>query len=258
MSKHGSPDRSIEGCRDGYASEDTQMSLDTRADTGALGALGRAAITQARRPQGAALIAVLLLTLVLSAIGLMAMQNTFHSMNLAGNFRLRRQAMEASNAATVFVATRVGDRPNKYLGDLNASTATAYGQSTRRNDIRSGGATLFDKAAFGGISGGGGLFEDPAIPESKSFESDDSVGTSDFSVIIRDRVQGPPSPGMPEGCTAKKLFVASRATYDNTIENTAGTQDESNWDNPVRAGSGMVGMLGWVQGYDPGCYGASQ
>ncbi len=73
------------------------------------------------RPKGAALIAVLLLSMVLSAVGIVAMQNTFSSLQLSGNYRMRTQAEETADSAMSFYSMRCGNQPVNCLGRLKAS-----------------------------------------------------------------------------------------------------------------------------------------
>ena len=106
------------------------------------------------RPQGAALIAVMLLTMVLSAVGVMAMNNTFNSLRLSGNYRLRSQAMTTSDASLTLLAERAGSRPVNYLSRLRTAQRLDVNQTVateQRQMIDRGGVATFDRASFDGV-----------------------------------------------------------------------------------------------------------
>ena len=192
-----------------------------------------------KKRQGAALVAVLLLTMVLSGLGLIAVQNTFNSMQLAGNHRLRRQAMETANAGLLYVGSDVSIKPQDYYGRMQKSPELEPNNFkftktfVQTNLLQSSGNST-------------GLFEDPTDPTITSFENDESLGTVDFDVIIRDSSAGPPPPGSdPDKFCMKQIFVASRSRYD-ALERNAGLETAKNWDRPARAASAMVGMGAWM------------
>ena len=193
-----------------------------------------------KKRQGAALVAVLLLTMVLSGIGLLAVQNTFNSMQLAGNHRLRRQALETANAGLLYVSAEVSANPGSYYKRMAKEPALDPDNFEFTKDYVQ--TNLLTTR----------LFEDPNDPSVKSFEGDESLGTIDFDVLIRDSTDGPPPPGSQQNssygeaafCT-KQVFLASRSRYD-ALERNAGLQTEGNWDRPARAASSMVGMGAWM------------
>lgn len=193
--------------------------------------------------RGAALVAVLLLTMVLSGIGMMAMQNTFDSMLLSGNFRLRKQAQETADAALTLVSVRAGDRPINYLSRMKADV-----ELNRRAgaDIRlqeRGGTAVLTSADFG-AGAETGLFSD-GDPAHASHESDQAMGNVQFRVILRDPSEGPPPTGNDGSFCTKKIFFGSSATHDALVQD-AGQQSKSNWDRPARAANAMVGLEAWV------------
>ncbi|MEC9442086.1 MAG: pilus assembly PilX N-terminal domain-containing protein [Myxococcota bacterium] len=198
-----------------------------------------------KKRQGAALVAVLLLTMVLSGIGLLAVQNTFNSMQLAGNHRLRRQALETANAGLLYVSAEVSANPGSYYKRMAKEPALDPDNFEFTKDyVQTNLLTTTGNST--------GLFEDPNDPSVKSFEGDESLGTIDFDVLIRDSTDGPPPPGSQQNssygeaafCT-KQVFLASRSRYD-ALERNAGLQTEGNWDRPARAASSMVGMGAWM------------
>ena len=222
-----------------------------------------------RHERGAALIAVLLLTMVLSAIGLVAMHSTINSMHLSSNFRLRRQAQETSSASANAVAIRAGDDPGAYFSrhkaqcEQNRRAGAGFGALSNQQlqegacglvideeDFRAGlagadagwgggGATI----GLGGNSGTTGLFNITGVSSS---EDNPSSGQSGFQVVMRDVVEGPPPAGSGAGtfCT-KKVYFGSRSTIQR-FEQNAGQHAASNWDRPAQAGSAVVGLEAWL------------
>lgn len=197
--------------------------------------LKRALTRTLQKRQGAALIAVLLLTMVLSGIGVVAVQNTFNSMELAGNYRLRRQAQETASGSLVLVGTRVGDASDIFYRRLAANpderAFVFTGPSIQSEFLNTSGNET-------------GLFRDPTDPSTVSFEADQALGTIDFSVVMRDPVDAPPPPGSDEfnGLCSKYVYMASRSSYDALERTGANVQRESNWNRPARAAAGVVGM----------------
>jgi len=197
-----------------------------------------------RQQTGAALVAVLLLTMVLSAIGVLAINNTFRSMQLAGNYRLRTQAQDTSEAALTFLSVRAGDKQSTYMGILDASCENeAREGADRQRLIERGCAQVWSNADFQsqssnltGTSGETGLFSDGA---ELSHESDPSQGTVDFDVIIRDPGQGPPPVGSDNSFCTRKIFMASRSSYGDTNAVT-------DWDSPGSSANSMVGLEAWI------------
>lgn len=197
-----------------------------------------------RQQTGAALVAVLLLTMVLSAIGVLAINNTFHSMQLAGNYRLRTQAQDTSEAALTFLSVRAGDKQSTYMGILDASCENeAREGADRARLLERGCAQVWSNADFQSqsdnltsLSGETGLFSESG---NLSHESDPSQGIVDFDVIIRDPGQGPPPVGSDNSFCTRKIFMASRSSY-------GGPSVNADWDSPGRSASSMIGLEAWI------------
>lgn len=202
-------------------------------------------------PRGAALVAVLLLTMVLSAIGVIAVQNTFNSLRLSGNYRLRRQAQETADAALSFESVFAGEYPSDRLGRLETDLNLKMGAAPvpdRVKLIERGGSLVMkqsDYASLGLLSTGGeesGLFNNAS---NASHDSDDGNGKVSFDVVIRDPAEGPPVEGSDGAFCKRRVYIGSRATYDD-LERTGTTQNTDNWKRPARAATGLLGMEAWI------------
>ena len=208
--------------------------------------------------RGAALVAVLLLTMVLSTLGLIAMRNTVHSMQMSGSYRIRQQADLTSDSALTFVSARAGDKPAAYLGRMRA-TAEAAGQSEAAYER--GAFDIFGSEAYKGTdrtqgqifdtsNPETGLFLDPAINGLSSHESDGAFGTVSYRVVMRDMVEGPPPVGSSSNkFCSKKIFFASEARYEARQLQVAGEGQNENfasWQRPSRSGQSLTGLEGWV------------
>ena len=202
--------------------------------------------------RGAALVAVLLLTMILSALGALAMQNTFYSMQLSGNYRMRRQAAETADAALTFFSVRTGDKPINYLSRMSVEQRMEEAQGVAlSNQLNDRGAMARFKASdfqTGGITspltGETGFFSGTDLT-TRSHESDASLGAVSFEVVIRDPSNGPPPPGSDNAFCSKKVYIGSRATYD-ALERVGAEVSDRNWTKPARAASSMVGLEAWV------------
>lgn len=211
---------------------------------------GRAPLQVLRQQTGAALIAVMLLTMVLSAVGLVAMQNTFDSLRLTGTYRMSRQAFETANTVLDFSSVREGDRANALVNALSTSNrldTNAAAATDRSRVIESGGslnrgrdaylaASILNDAGTGesGLFQGGGEF---------SNDSDQAMGNVDFDIIIRDPVNGPPPRGSEGSLFCSKLmFIGTRAVYNNLQLDSSGEQTTKNWERPPRNAAAMLGQ----------------
>lgn len=158
--------------------------------------------------RGAALLIALLLTLVLTAIGIVAIESTVRSMRGASNYRLRRQATMASQSAITYVSNRVGQKASVYWGEMNrqeyVSTLNGNGGYIKLNPQTYQNPDAFDQIQTGET----GLFSSNGAP--RSHES--QYRLSDYRVIIRDPIDGPPAVGNSKFCFKKVLF-ASQVTY---------------------------------------------
>ena len=211
------------------------------------------ALRALRRQTGAALIAVMLLTMVLSAVGLVAMQNTFDSLRLTGTYRMSRQAFETANTVLEFSSVREGDRAlalsNRLSASNNLDAASAATPSERAQVIESGGSVSKGMTAYIGEAilndsgtGESGLFNDNGGAQ-RSNDSDQAMGNVDFEIIIRDPINGPPPRGSQSSLFCSKLlFIGSRAVYNNLQLDSGGKQSAKNWERPPRNAAAMLGQ----------------
>lgn len=205
-----------------------------------------------RQETGAALIAVMLLTMVLSAVGLVAMQNTFDSLRLTGTYRMSKQAFETANTVLEFSSVREGDRAlalNNRLSTANNLDTAAAAATDRAQVIESGGSVakgrsgyLADAILNDSGTGESGLFNGSSTSQ-LSNDSDQSMGNVDFDIIIRDPINGPPPRGSQGSLFCSKLmYIGARAIYNNMQLDGGGSEAVKNWDRPPRNASAMLGQ----------------
>lgn len=167
------------------------------------------AARQLQRPKGAALLIALMLTLVLTAIGMVAVQTTISGMRNASNYRLRRQAQMASTSALTFVSNRVGNKAAAYWrqvategSKVDANQASGFMVITP-NMYQT--PESFDNVPVGET----GLFSSDGAPRSHEAQ----LQIADYQVIIRDPIEGPPAEGNDNNFCYKKVFFASQTSY---------------------------------------------
>lgn len=163
--------------------------------------------------QGAALLMVLLLTLVLTAVGIVAIESTVRSMQGAGNYRLRRQANIAAQSAVGYVSNRVGQKASVYWQEI--SHRADRDSQGNPNRYESGGFMTIDPKTYQNpdafdqiLPGETGLFSSHGAPHSHEVQ----YALADYRVVIRDPIDGPPAVGNSQFCFKKVLF-ASQVTY---------------------------------------------
>lgn len=213
-------------------------------------AMIRTKLTQCKRlvePRGAALIAVMLLTMILSAVGLVAMQNTFNSLRLTGAYRMHKQAVETSDSVRDFATVRAGSNVEYYIDCLKTDRNL---RGNAAGDIEDGGScvrTREDYITGGSLNSGtstseSGLFNGTTATQ-LSADSNPGMGEVDFALILRDPLQGPPPLGSDGRlfCT-KSVYLGARATYSNLEVDAGGAQAAKNWERPPRAAAGLVGQ----------------
>lgn len=190
--------------------------------------------------RGAALVAALMFVLVLTGLGLVAMQSTVRSLQVAGNFRMRKQAQAASDGGVMYVSTRAGARAAAYWQRIErAGTGPDAALSARTDAVTLGGYAKLLPSDFNLNTNSGnatGLFTSTA---GVSHES--AVNGASFEAIVRDPVEGPPAPGYSGKFCFKKVFFASRVTYGT---NELLNNDE--WDRPVASAMGQTGVEGLI------------
>lgn len=190
--------------------------------------------------RGAALVAALMFVLVLTGLGLVAMQSTVRSLQVAGNFRLRKQAQSASDGGVMYVSTRAGARAAAYWQRIEkAGLPNGAALASRTDAATLGGYALLKPKDFNlntNSDTATGLFSSAA---GVSHES--AVNGASFEAIVRDPVEGPQAPGYSGKFCFKKVFFASRVVYGT---NELVNNDE--WDRPVASAMGQTGVEGLI------------
>lgn len=215
--------------------------------------------------RGAALIAALMLSMVLSAVGVMALQSTMRSLNMSGNYRLRMQAQTASDSAVQFVSQRVGNKASVYwrfmaekqrkdalntgaLGDARASIARGAYMVVDPNSFNTGANPTLSAPS---VSGETGLFS-TTDDVSKSHESGRTAQNAYFQVVLRDPIEGPSAPGSDGRFCFKKVTFFSQYVYGEFIRtnNSEGfesiTSDSRDWARPAMSALGRNGLEGMI------------
>ncbi len=189
--------------------------------------------------KGSALLLVLMISLVLSAFGLVAMRDIALGVHQSASFRVRTQASAVSDAAASAFSMRAGNQANAYVYAVKATSKRdgGFGGTDPLKYNYTGPASEFqgELASHGGFivfrnddlsssqglipnqfTGGGsqksesGLFRAPATTtEPSSFEVQNET---EFLVVLRDLKDGIPAPGFSEGYCFKKATVASKAS----------------------------------------------
>jgi hypothetical protein len=224
-----------------------------------------------RQPRGAALMAALLLSLVLSGVGIVVMQNTMLSMRMSGNYKMRKQASAAAEAAVLVTSNMVGNQASSFWRGMSTDQQNmltgnstqggmgtgAPGLDARVTSLERGGAmiltsnpnlqaqnpniavpvfTMMQQAAAGET----GLFQNQtgAI---RSHEQLTAGANNSFNVILRDPVEGPPASGFSQGFCFKKVYFASQALYG------AQPEDANSWQiAPLATASGRNAVEGFI------------
>jgi hypothetical protein len=171
-----------------------------------------------QQARGSALILTMLILLVLSAIGMVALADVGRSVKQSGVYRVRAQAQNFSEAAAEYVVRDSGERADAYWnmmerGQMNSLDGMAIGNrlaTSRRGafvrlDRDRDGTGHFNDLRADTDWGETGLLTNGT---KSSFEARE--GASEFSVIIRDPLDGPPAPGYSDRYCFKKVTIASR------------------------------------------------
>lgn len=213
-----------------------------------------------RHQTGSALILVLLISLVLSAFGIVALRDIAIGTHQSAAFRVRTQAGQLSNAASTAFAMRAGNKAEEYLDlvkkssyrtESGASMDGMYGVDTNAGggllDQRKAYAThggfivftpeLFNTASAGdffpGRDAGGavqsnetGLFR-PNISGIRSFEARDPT---EWEVVMRNVSEGFPAPGYSDRFCFRRATIAANAKVGEHLDN---------WNEPTNVGLGI-------------------
>lgn len=163
---------------------------------------------QANHSQGAALLVALLLLLAMTAIGIVAIESTVQGMRNAGNYRVRRQAQMSSGGALGYVSNRIGNKAQVYWKNMEAQEREKRGLVGQNV----GGYMVVEPGTYdefkNNVPGETGLF----LSEGGRASHESAYAFSDFRVIVRDPIEGPPSVADNVFCYKKVLF-ASSVTY---------------------------------------------
>lgn len=179
--------------------------------------------------RGSALIIVILVTLMLSALAIVAMRDVARTAQQSSVFHTRNQAQNTSSAAVDLYSIRAGDKAS---GIVTAIKSRALGESGGSSGIYGGSASAADRLATA-TAGGYLLLQDDELdaflPESQALTSrsteqtglftDSALGkrsfederSARFEVIVRDLVDGIPAPGYSDRYTFKKAFIATES-----------------------------------------------
>lgn len=185
-------------------------------------------LTQSRRwmgrRRGSALILTMLIMLVLGALGMMALRDVSRSVQQSGAYRVRTQADGFSEAAVEFTSTQGGNDAKTFWAEMNSDHATRSEAmldddnmelNNRKSLTRRGAYKVLTQRA-GGVDSARDDFEHiSSSSEETGLLGDGSFETAEpnteFSVILRDPLDGPPMPGYDDNHCFKKITIASRA-----------------------------------------------
>lgn len=168
--------------------------------------------------QGSALILTMLVLLVLTGLGMLAMRNTRASLQQSGAYRVRTQATGLAEAATGYTAYLAGKDASGFWAMMQSPQVTTLSQladaTSRQAEARRGAYLHLKQKAgttdniFPNVAASAeetGLLTDGSAP---SFEKRESA--SRFEVVLRDPMDGPPAAGYGENYCFKKVTVVSR------------------------------------------------
>ncbi|MFW5966801.1 MAG: hypothetical protein ACOCV2_04740 [Persicimonas sp.] len=176
-------------------------------------------------PTGSALILALLIMLVLSAIGMLALHDVAASNKQSGVYRMRTQAQNMADGAAEFVGQESGANADEYWALMqkqhegqieNLSDQDNMEMDSRMQETVRGSYVRLNQRADDGYQG---HFADYFLPSedetgllggsgSRSFESREDY--SEFGLVLRDPIEGPSVPGYDEKFCFKKVTLATR------------------------------------------------
>lgn len=189
----------------------------------------------ARRPRGSALVLTMLVLLVLTALGMTAMHSVGRSLNQSGAYRVRTQAEGLTNAALVYTSYDVGKKAKDYwrrmtddqahgLKDLGSAERLAKAQRgyylvlTQDPTVTQRPFAALNASGETGLLAAGGAGGTAIKSFERKFESSGGVAGTQFSVVIRDPIEGPTAPSYgQEGMCFKKVTIASRSLVGNPL-----------------------------------------
>lgn len=190
--------------------------------------------------RGSALVVVILVTLLLSALSIVAMRNVARSAQQASVFHTRNQSQNSSSAAVNLYAARAGDNAAQIVKGIKEK---GFGQAGGTSNVFSGTANEADRLATATAGGYLKRSDDDLVgllPESTSLTSTSREQTGlftnsalnnrsfedgrsgRFEVIVRDLVDGIPAVGFGEQFCFKKAFIASESRVGISTDDFGG------------------------------------
>lgn len=171
---------------------------------------------------GSALILVMLILLVLTAVGMVALRDVARTVQQSGVYRVRAQSETFTGSVSEFVSERAGTYAKDYWNEMQKGLENDMGVATgterdARNDMGAMMTLSQDTGSTGemGMLGNStaetGLFYEDSVSKA-SFEQAPNEDTHDFSVILRDPMDGIPVPGYSSQFCFKKITIATDAT----------------------------------------------
>lgn len=218
---------------------------------------GKRSIEQARgllaRKKGSALILTMLILLVLTALGMVALRDVARTVQQAGSFRVRAQAETFAGAVSEFMTKRAGDNANGYWKKMQSDfDGDMWGQSQggggvqqvsqierdARNDMGAMMVVTQDDSGTGDLdvldesTEETGLFYDQDQQSKASFEQGYGEDTHEFEVVFRDPLDGIPVPGYSSQFCFKKVYVATQTNVGRA---------DPDWDNASMVATRQAG-----------------
>ena len=191
-----------------------------------------------RGERGSALILVMMILLVLSAVGMVALRDVSRTVQQAGAYRVRSQARTFSASAAEYATKRSGDDAKGFwqmMTKSHVNDLSELGSGDRMGTARMGafvkltqrpGDSTTKETGFPELNtttDETGLFYNSANSAAVSFETkenqsaaDDTEKNTSFTVVLRDPIDGIPAPGYSSNYCFKKVTVASRARVGQT------------------------------------------
>ena len=189
-----------------------------------------------RSQRGAALVVAILVMLVLSALGMVAVKAAIDGNWQSGSYRVKAQATSFSDSVNQLGLARAGTRADTVYDMMRRQANWESGQTSVIDDggteiveqigaaaFRRGGYQIWvpqedpgdGKASLYALLGGNERFlEDGAI---RGVESIERMGV-DYRYIVRDPILGPPSPGFGDEYCFVRVTVASEAGIGRGVE----------------------------------------
>ncbi len=174
------------------------------------------------RRRGSALVLTMLILLVLSGLGMVAMRDISRSLHQSGAYRVRTQADHFSEAAAEYATADASTDAASFwsmMESSNENNVSSHASSTASQKAQEelGGYVLLTQQSGG--SGSTDQFEALTSTADESGLLNDSGHASfeasepstQFAVIFRDPMDGPPAPGYGDKYCFKKVTIASRA-----------------------------------------------